>query len=500
VRSLKDILPLAISIIILWGLVAVVLSVSAQRNDGHLVYTLDDAYIHMAIAKNLVTHGVWGIGGDAFAPASSSILWTLLLSALYAIFGVNEWLPLAMNVLAASVLLWLLYVLLRRCGVARWSGGAAVVVIALLVPLVPVIFCGMEHLLQAVLVIAFVYQAAQNLAATDLPSESARTRFPFGLPLLSALLTMARLEDAFLVGVVCVMFAIHRKFLVALLIALAGALPICVHGFISLHHGWYFLPNAVLLKTSTPNLSSFPALMDLLGRTAFREIGRNLHLTVWLGLAVAGLIVLRRRSRTIWQVPSVMLLIFVAAMLLHVQFARVGHFFRYDMYLVVLGAFALAVAFWRELPAALWSGVRRGPWLRRIGLAALVLWMVVVLGSRAVNAHARIPRASRNIYHQHFQMGSFLNRFYDGQTIVANDIGAINYFADIECFDVWGLATRECCQRYRGHQLLRRHRVLRCLGSRDQGDDRAETGGSLQRPSCARACAAQGGQDCDHLR
>ena len=31
------------------------------KNTGQLSYPLDDAFIHMAISKNIVEHGVWGV-------------------------------------------------------------------------------------------------------------------------------------------------------------------------------------------------------------------------------------------------------------------------------------------------------------------------------------------------------------------------------------------------------------------------------------------------------
>jgi hypothetical protein len=38
------------------------------------------------------------------------------------------------------------------------------------------------------------------------------------------------------------------------------------------------------------------------------------------------------------------------------------------------------------------------------------------------------PKATTNIYEQQYQMGLFIKEFYENKSIVANDIGAINFF------------------------------------------------------------------------
>jgi hypothetical protein len=48
-----------ISVIIIYFITIVILIViSTKMNKGHFIYALDDTYIHMAIAKNVVQHSV----------------------------------------------------------------------------------------------------------------------------------------------------------------------------------------------------------------------------------------------------------------------------------------------------------------------------------------------------------------------------------------------------------------------------------------------------------
>ena len=56
------------------------------------------------------------------------------------------------------------------------------------------------------------------------------------------------------------------------------------------------------------------------------------------------------------------------------------------------------------------------------------------------------PLATNNIYEQQYQMGMFLNTYYQGDAIAANDIGAINYYTDIKCLDMVGLCSDEIAQ------------------------------------------------------
>jgi len=82
--------PLIVAICVFVVTIAIVLIVELCRTKGHLVYALDDAYIHMAMAKNLAQHGIYGVTEYEFSSSSSSPLWTFFLAFGTSIFGVHE--------------------------------------------------------------------------------------------------------------------------------------------------------------------------------------------------------------------------------------------------------------------------------------------------------------------------------------------------------------------------------------------------------------------------
>jgi len=101
-----------------WVTVIVLVILSTNLNEGHLIYPLDDTYIHMSIAKNVVLHHVFGVTRYEFTSSTSSPLWTFLLAITYLAFGVNERSPLILNLLfgtLAILIMWLLVVLPFRC-------------------------------------------------------------------------------------------------------------------------------------------------------------------------------------------------------------------------------------------------------------------------------------------------------------------------------------------------------------------------------------------------
>src|SRR5574340_1536985 len=127
-----------------------------QINQGHFIYTLDDAYIHLSLAENIL-QGHYGVNPGEFSSPSSSILWPFLLAPVSGI----EWAPLVINILAAFATVWFYWKIIQRSFFARQHSfhhlmiGITVILLILSTNVIGLVFTGLEHSLQ-LLVIALI--------------------------------------------------------------------------------------------------------------------------------------------------------------------------------------------------------------------------------------------------------------------------------------------------------------------------------------------------------
>lgn len=429
--------PIVLAIVIFFAALGGCLALSLGQNQGHLVYALDDPYIHMAIAKNFVKHGIWGVTAHGFTSSASSLLWPLLLSVVYFLFGVNEWFPFILNIIFAAAVCLLSYFIFRRCKIPDHIILAGLTAIIFFTSLPSLTFCGQEHILHLLITIIFVYLSAEILAEGKF-----NDRKYLLVLMLSPLLTMSRYEGIFLILIVAGLFIAQRDFLRALFLTASGLLPLFVYGLFSVTQGWYFFPNSVLLKGNVPVISSISGILEF-----FSVFLNNFCMAPHVFVLVIGALVVyiarANRQKGFWENRQLMIFLFVASVFLHMQFARIGGFYRYEAYLVGLGIFILTILLYEYFSAT----DKARSWYRwdPAGTAWLLLCCIlaVPLIRQGLVAVVKIPAATHNIYEQQYQVGLFVKRFYPGKAIVLNDIGAVNYLADIDLLDLWGLGTIE---------------------------------------------------------
>jgi hypothetical protein len=160
-----------------------------------------------------------------------------------------------------------------------------------------------------------------------------------------------------------------------------------------------------------------------------------------------------RRNPGFWTTGRVMVTGFFLTTVLHIVFAKTGWFYRYEAYLVALGIIAIAVLLGEH---QIESGEDMAGLSGLPQVIAFILTLCLVLppfAQRAVLSFEQIPQATNNIYDQQYQMGLFQKEYYQGYGVAANDIGAINYLADIRSLDLWGLANIDVAKARRSGYL-----------------------------------------------
>jgi hypothetical protein len=404
--------------------VVVVLFVAiCHRDDGVFTYTLDDPYIHLALAQSLA-HGHYGINpGEASSP-SSSIVWPFLLVPFALSVG-GEYAPLVWNVVFCAIAAWLI-----GWTVERWAWRAvpsflvrlAIALTLVLVANLPgLTFVGMEHGLQVLLAIACAAGLAEAFAGRPIPAWC----------LIAAVLGPAvRYENFALVAAVAIaLYGQRRRVAAWTVVAASLVVPVLFSGFL-LSRGLPALPSSVLVKARVYAGNGGPIT------TAFGTLAQSLIWGIqqpawWNQLLVAILLaflMLREKRRAV----RMLLAAGVTAALLQLLAGRVNWFHRYEVY-----AFAFTVML---AATALVESTDLQPQILLAGLVALS-WPYAL-------AAWQTPEAATEVYQQQFQMHRFLANF-GGRAVAVNDLGLVSYSRprNLYVLDLWGLASPEASRQ-----------------------------------------------------
>ncbi len=421
-------LPLTVMALVVFAIVGQSYSVATR-----VLYPIDDPYIHLAMARHFAEHGLWGVSLAGFSASSSSPGWTALLASGFYLFGSQEWLPLALNMAAGLALIWLFCVYLIH---QQWhwaAAGATATLVCFVLPLPALVCLGMEHTVHVLFAALLAYLAARQ--QTESPDSS-----PSLLFCTAAVATAFRFETVFVVAPLALMFIARKQWKTALGATIFSALPIVVMGAIQLANGWEFFPASIVRKSvlGQAGLAFYSQLYTRL----FGQLFNTGHLLVPYVLC---LVVFWRKSGRPWSQERVLSGVYLCAALLHCAAASIGWFYRYEAYLLAIAFLALAPLgpeLWQKWKTLASESSFTERWtLRALALAAAILLTTPYVWN--ASSIAKIAPGSTNLFQQQYQMGLFLREYYQGETVAANDIGAINFLADIRCLDGMGLGSRE---------------------------------------------------------
>lgn len=400
---------------------------------GAVLYTLDDPYIHLALAEELLK-GHYGINPGEAASASSSILYPLLLAAGLKL-GLGQAAPLALNLACTLGLVAVLARYLARLGLppagtglpARLALGLALV---LGLNLVGLAFTGLEHSLHLLVTAGallglLVFLEEERAEAWWLACLVAEPLVRFeGMGVLAGCLAVVALRGRWrLAGGVAA--------------AAAGCLLAYVLAMRAL--GLPPLPSSVLVKSASAASGSSGELLALplgLLKTVWHNVVTRAGLILVAGALALGsavvaaprLVLARGEAGTRAGIALAGFLMLAA----HLALGSTGWFERYEIYALLAAGMGVVV-------------LARAPLARALGADRPFLAVAAALGAIAVmtpyaTATFLTGAAARNVYLQQYQMHRFVTEYLRGPVAV-NDLGWVAYRNDAYVLDLWGLGS-----------------------------------------------------------
>ena len=181
------------------------------------------------MAKHFATLGVWGVTPFGFTSATSTPFYVLLIAIADWLTGVKDYWPLVLAFAAGVGAIFAAAQITSRL--------APLLAVVLFTPLAAMAHLGMEHTLHIALTLLFAWRALKFWIQRD---GWLVALTPFGNDPLRKSFSPAYRRFCS-PGAVC-------SFALAASLIVAAAVPVTLYGFVALAHGWFFLPNSVLLK------------------------------------------------------------------------------------------------------------------------------------------------------------------------------------------------------------------------------------------------------------
>lgn len=433
--------------LLLFSVAAIALElVILPATGARLLYPMDDTYIQMAIAKNLVRDGTWGISHE-FANAGTSLVWPVLLAGVYAVTGVNDITPLVLNFVTGLIVLAIAARVLQR----HLEPPLVAVTLAALVfaiPLFHVYRLGMEHTLACAVALWSVAAVARSAALSQ--------RLAWPVLLSGAFLIAVRFDLAAVVAPLAVVLALRVGRGAALTFTALAAVPAAVAAANAWRHGWPLLPTPILLKHRLATIdTSVHGIASIFGGGLAWLVKTPVLLVIVI--VCLWLIVTRRDDDPRRGEATIIQAVTIAAIFLHVHFGQTGWMYRYETHLVTMGVVAIAADGRRILPSI-------GP-ARRLAAALFVVVLLSPFAMRCFLAVEELVSETR-LSRYEFEMTEFFQHYRPQTGVVVGHVGVLGYLTDLPIVDSMGLLTPELLSP--GHQVDPRllNRVARERGVR----------------------------------
>lgn len=389
-------------------------------NGGVFVYTLDDPYIHLAVAENLYVYSNYGINPAEFSTPSSSMLWPLLLSPFAPLLSLDllQYVPLTLNVLFSILVLVQIKKIVAAMDLEHKSVIILNIVLVLFVVMVcnfyGLIFNGMEHMLQLLIAVSIVRMLQSESPASwhyILLGSAHLVRFELIAVTLPVLIYFylrgeKRPAAAGIAGI-----AVSMALLV-LFFELTTGLP---------------LPSSITMKMTTmQSLSPFEAL-------ARRPLFNAFNSPMLPMLLLAGAFLYGFRRRLGIEGGSGLIIVATVPVALHLFFGSTGWQDRYENYVLLFSLLTLLLALQTRADALIQKHTAE--------LFMVLISLLMLFNANKIVKQLFIPLSSNAIYVQQYKMAQRVKAM--GVPFAANDVGLVSYRNKNYVLDLYGLANPE---------------------------------------------------------
>lgn len=382
-----------------------------QSTRQHFTYTLDDPYIHLALARN-VALGHYGINSGEFSAPSSSILWPFLL-APFARLSCFEYIPLAINI---GCLGGLVYGLNQLC-VAKpfWLRILLIGITLFSLNAYGLVFSGMEHSLQLWLVSSV---ACAIVAYRHDTQQANHTTVPTVIYGIIVLLPLVRYENlAIALPVLAYLFFKdnRQKALITLLALLSGVLGFSVFLW---HLQLGFLPSSVLAKSSH---ATSGAIVE--------NVVKNIDQYGFMLLPVAWV------CQQYWRTDRALAVVILVSTALHFTLGKFGWFGRYEPYWLLF----ILIFCYDNLKHSISAGF----------INVLPLLMMPLAFWSLIFCTVKTPLATAYIYSMQAQTAKITQLL--GESVAVNDLGLVALKSQHYVLDLYGLGNLEALTLRQAH-------------------------------------------------
>jgi len=387
-------------------------------NSGLFVYTVDDSYIHLALAENIFK-GHYGINLNEYSSPSSSIIWPFIL-APFSGLSFGYYIPFIINILSAVGTLYIFWLIIKNIFFVdkmRLNSAALLFLILLIIAtnLVGSIFGGMEHPLQVFFTVIIIWGLINEILNKQI------SKWLIAAIIIAPLIRYENLALSFIVLFFLYIRGYRRKSIISLatIILLMGGFSIFL-----LSMGLKPLPLSVLTKLS-------PASSDGNILSIFENLKNNL-LSPRCALLFIGMLFLFRFSLSLKSNKKESLLAgcLSFAILMHLLFSKDG---RYVVY-IWTATLLIFLYLYRD---RLIKIIIDNSVIKTTTSATII---ILIVSYSYIYGTIMIPVASNNIYEQQYQMHRFVTEYYK-QPVAVNDLGYVAYQNDNYVLDLVGLAS-----------------------------------------------------------